>query len=80
MAQVHFDLCQFTDNPTFEKLVNLKKDDWKDVAIHYNITLTNQTTKEVLKIVVLEELVTMEILPEAALEALTPIGLSAGNW
>lgn len=74
MAQTQFDLCQFTYNPTHDRLLNLKKDDWKKIAIHYNITFTSHMTKEVLKNVAIEELVNMDILPEVALETLTPIG------
>ena len=75
MATRQFDLEEFVTNPTHEELINIRKVDWVEIAKHYNIGYTTTMRKEELKNVVVENLVDQQILPEIALQTLTPAGL-----
>ena len=73
-----FDVKDFCDEPSFEKLLNkrIKKDQWKYIATYFSIDFTSDMTKELLKNTVIENLVNVDILEKSALEELTPIGLN----
>lgn len=74
-----FDLEHFQLNSRYEDLTNLLKADWKNLADAYEIPYTAQMTKEVLKSVVVEELVTRKILSAVAIEVLTPMSHGVPN-
>ena len=80
MASNTFDVEAFCASPSFEKLENQnpKKDDWKAIAFHFDIPITYQMTKEVIKNTVIEQLVNQGLLEEAAAEELTPMSISLG--
>lgn len=71
-----FDLEQFVVQPTYEQLINIRKTEWRAIADHFNISVPSQATKEVIKNVVIEELVNQDILPREAEYTLIPIGFS----
>ena len=58
MSSPSFDLKNFVENPSLEKLKgNIRKQEWKDIATHFSITFTERMNKEVLKNHVIETLV-----------------------
>ena len=76
MAGQEFDLQDFVENPSYDKLINISKKDWRMVANHYEITLRSNWVKEVMKNTILEDLVSINVLSSDAIPALTPMGLS----
>ena len=70
MASSTFNIHDFCNAPSLEQLKthNPKKDDWKAIAKHFNVPITTQMTKEILKNVVIESLVNNNILEEEAIE------------
>ncbi|KAK3892311.1 hypothetical protein Pcinc_003835 [Petrolisthes cinctipes] len=73
-----FDLEAFVKSPTIEVLSDLRKQDWLDIANSYKIPCNDRAKKEVIKNVVVEGLVTLEVLPADAIDVLTP-GTSSGD-
>ncbi|KAG0724737.1 hypothetical protein GWK47_040003 [Chionoecetes opilio] len=67
-----FDLEAFSHDPKVEALTNLRKQDWISVASNYKIPFNPRARKEVIKNVVVEGLVNLEVLPPDAIDALTP--------
>ena len=78
MAAAQFDLEYFLADPSIEQLkgANIKKDQWKAIAEHFDVPITTQMTKEVLKNVVIEHLVEQGQLLGHAIEELTPMSTS----
>ncbi|ORD93070.1 hypothetical protein ECANGB1_1400 [Enterospora canceri] len=76
MAQ--FNVNDFCASPSLDQLKtqNIKKDDWKAIARHFEVPITSQMTKEILKNVVIEYLVGNNILEQEAIEELTPMSAS----
>ncbi|KAK3885995.1 hypothetical protein Pcinc_009822 [Petrolisthes cinctipes] len=73
-----FDLEAFVKSPTIEVLSDLRKQDWLDIANSYKVPCSARAKKEVIKNVVVEGLVTLEVLPADAIDVLTP-GTSSGD-
>ena len=73
-----FDLKDFVEQPTVEALIDIRKQDWIDLAQYYQITCNPRDRKEVIKNSVIEGLVQMEVLPAEAIDELTP-GTSSGT-
>ena len=65
-----FELKQFTDNPSVAYLrsCKVKKDDWVNIASHYEITFTKGWRKSQIKNAVLNALVRAEVLGEEAFD------------
>ena len=61
------------ENPFYEQLVDIRKVDWSSIAHHYGIPVTTSMCKEPIKNLIVESLES-QIMPEAALQALTPVG------
>ena len=61
MASTSFNIHDFCNVPSLEQLKdhNLRKEDWKAIAKHFEVPITTQVSKEVLKYVVIEYLVNM---------------------
>lgn len=75
MESSRFSLDDFVDDPSHDKLVDIRKVDWCLIARHYDIATTTSMRKEQLKNVVVEALVEQGVLQEEAVSALTPAGL-----
>ncbi|KAK3881214.1 hypothetical protein Pcinc_014343 [Petrolisthes cinctipes] len=73
-----FDLEAFVKSPTIEVLSDIRKQDWLDIANSYKIPCNGRAKKEVIKNIVVEGLVTLEVLPADAIDVLTP-GTSSGD-
>ena len=67
-----FDLKDFVEQPTVEALIDIRKQDWIDLAQYYQITCNTRDRKEVIKNLVTESLVHVEVLPAEAIDELTP--------
>ena len=67
-----FDLEAFVREPTVEVLTHIRKQDWINIASFYEISYNPRVRKEVIKNVVVEGLVNLEVLSADAKEALTP--------
>ena len=76
MATRQFNVEEFAHNPTHEQLLDIRKVDWVTLANYYGISYASTLRKEQLKNVVVESLVDQKILPEIALQVLTPVGLN----
>ena len=59
MVSTSFNIRDFCNAPSVDQLKahNLRKEDWKAIAKHSEVSITTQMTKEVLKNVVLKYLV-----------------------
>ena len=59
MASTSFNIHDFCYAPSLEQLKahNLRKEDWKAIAKPFEVPITTQMTKEVLKNVIIEYLV-----------------------
>ena len=71
-----FDLEAFVREPTVEVLVHIRKQDWINIATFYEIPYNPRARKEVIKNVVIERLVNLEVLSADAIDALTPCASS----
>ncbi|MPC27406.1 hypothetical protein E2C01_020576 [Portunus trituberculatus] len=77
MASPIFSLEQFVEKPSFDQLSAIRKVDWQAIAQYYELPVSLYTSKEILKNTVVEKLVELRVLPEQAIQALTPAGLSS---
>ena len=78
MASAQFNVEDFCADPSMEKLkgVTITKNQWKSIAEHFDVPITSQMTKEVVKNVVIEHLVQQGLLLGNAIEELTPMSAS----
>ena len=78
MASTSFNIHDFCNAPSLEQLKahNPRKEDWKANAKHFEVPITTQMTKKVLKNVVSEYLVNSNVLEEKAIEQLSPMSAS----
>lgn len=78
---MEFRVKEFCDRPSLEQLTQypIKKDEWRYIAQHYEVSCPSSATKEVLKNLVIEQLVDQEILPAEAIDILTPASSSAST-
>ena len=67
-----FDLRAFVTQPTVEALIDIRKQDWIDLSEYYQIECNPRERKEIIKNLVTESLVKMEVLPSEAIDELTP--------
>lgn len=73
-----FNVKDFCDEPSLTKLIdkNPTKLEWQFIAMHFNIQIPNPGSKEQIKNVVVESLVNSDVLPEEAIDELTPMSKS----
>ncbi|MPD03036.1 hypothetical protein E2C01_098651 [Portunus trituberculatus] len=79
MASAQFNVEDFCADPSLEQLkdVNIKKDQWKTIAKHFDVPITSQMTKEIIKNVVVEHLVQEGQLLGNAIKELTPMSAAS---
>ena len=70
-----FNVKDFCREPSLEKLVNqtISKDQWKFIAFSFDIEYASSCNKEQLKNIVIETLTSRKILPDEAIDELTPM-------
>ena len=70
-----FDVKQFCSEPSIGLLRDqvILKDQWKYMAIHFDIPFENTCSKEQIKNLVLEDLVKKQLLPPEAIDEFTPM-------
>ena len=73
-----FNVKEFCSEPCFDQLINhtISKDEWKYIALHFGVSFGSSSTKEQIKNMVVEALANRGILPEGAIDELTPMSKS----
>ena len=76
-----FNAKEFCNNPSLDKLRDqiISKDDWKYIAITFDIPFESSHTKDQIKNIVVEELCRREILELEAVDELTPMTSSGSQ-
>ena len=74
---VEFVLDDFVASPSVEKLLDLRKVDWVSLSQHYEVNIRSTCRKEEIKIAVVKDLVSKDVLPSDALSMLPPSALDA---
>ncbi|KAG7172050.1 hypothetical protein Hamer_G001026 [Homarus americanus] len=71
-----FDITDFIANPTVDKLegADLRKADWKTIADHFEIPISRSLRKDRLKEVVIQGLISSELLSDEAVRLITSPG------
>ena len=76
-----FDVKEFCKEPSLDKLVNqdISKDQWKFIALHFDIEYVSSSNKEQIKNIVIETLASKDLLPDIAIDELTPMSKALGQ-
>lgn len=82
-----FDLLNFVDDPTIEKLNSCRKDDLLSIAAHFGITVQKYGVKRDIKNVIREKLMELQILtgpidPAGSVQpvaGVSPLGISVAG-